>query len=169
MPWSLECCTAVEYNGCYHPTAYRLSCRPTRSSTLPESDIWPNHFAALRQRVEFTYLREEVPRLNIGRVMEVSGVKASLVDAEDGKAVAITEIDGLIVQKQRKSMFWLSPLRDCVARSQFQTAEQEYVFEDTKEDLDESIKFLADLKVNCENTKKELAYGNMMRHMIIGE
>ena len=56
-----------------------------------------------------------------------------------------------------------------MARSQFQTAEQEYVFEDTQEDFEESRKFLADLKVNCENTKKELAYGNLMRHMINGE
>ena len=41
-------------------------------------------------------------RGDVGRVMEVSGVKASLVDAEDGEAVAITDTDGLIVQKQRK-------------------------------------------------------------------
>ena len=41
-------------------------------------------------------------RGDVGRVMEVSGVKASLVDAEDGKVAAITEIDCLILQKQRK-------------------------------------------------------------------
>ena len=56
-----------------------------------------------------------------------------------------------------------------MARSQFQTAEQEYVFDDIKDDLEENRRFLADLKVNCDNTKKELAYGNMMCHMINGE
>ena len=50
------------------------------------------------------------------------------------------------------------------------TAEQEDDFEDTNEDLEEIKKFLADLKVNCENTKKELAeYSNMMCNMMIGE
>ena len=44
-------------------------------------------------------------RDDVGREMEVSGVKASLKDAEDGEAAAITEVDGLVVQKQRKSMF----------------------------------------------------------------
>ena len=50
------------------------------------------------------------------------------------------------------------------------TAEQEDHFEHTKEDLEESKKFLVDLELNCENTKKELAeYRNMTRNMTIGE
>ena len=57
-------------------------------------------------------------RGDVGHVMQVSGVKASFEDAEDGEAGAITEIDGLLVQKQGKSMPWLSPLRDCVAEKE---------------------------------------------------
>ena len=48
------------------------------------------------------------------------------------------------------------------------TAEQEDHFEYIKEDFEESKKFLVDLELNCENTKKELAeYRNMTRDMTL--
>ena len=41
-------------------------------------------------------------------------------------------------------------------------------FEHIKEDFEESKKFLVDLELNCENTKKELAeYRNMTRDMTL--
>jgi len=98
-------------------------------------------------------------------------MKASLKDAEDGEAAAITEFDGLVAAKTKEINALTESIETKTARVgeiAVKTAEQENDLEDTKEDLEESKKFLADLEVNCENKKKEWAeYGKMMQQELL--
>jgi len=98
-------------------------------------------------------------------------MKASLKDAEDGEAAAITEFDGLVSAKTKEINALTESIETKTARVgeiAVKTAEQENDLEDTKEDLEESKKFLADLEVNCENKKKEWAeYGKMMQQELL--
>ena len=89
----IVCCAVLRLQLQVHRTSFFIFVFPCRSRGVPQCG-------------------------DVGHVMEVSGVKASFEDAEDGEAVAITETDGLLVQKQGKSMPWLSPLRDCVAEKE---------------------------------------------------
>jgi chromosome segregation ATPase len=98
-------------------------------------------------------------------------MKASLKDAEDGEAAAITEFEGLVSAKTKEINALTESIETKTARVgeiAVATAEQENDLEDTKEDLEESKKFLADLEVNCENKKKEWAeYGKMMQQELL--
>ena len=80
----IVCCAVLRLQLQAHRTSFFIFVPPCRSHGLPH-------------------------RGDVGRVMEVSGVKASLVDAEDGEAAAITKIDGLIVQKQRAEVVCQPP------------------------------------------------------------
>merc|ERR1719238_2242243 len=87
-------------------------------------------------------------------------MKASLKDAEDGEAAAIEEFEGLVAAKTKEINALQKSIETKTARVgeiAVKTAEMENDLEDTKEDLAESKKFLADLDVNCENKKKEWA------------
>merc|ERR1719453_2245141 len=87
-------------------------------------------------------------------------MKASLKDAEDSEAAAIQEFEGLVAAKTKEIDALTESIETKTARVgeiAVKTAEQENDLEDTKEDLEESKKFLADLEVNCEKKKKEWA------------
>merc|ERR1719238_1290523 len=80
-------------------------------------------------------------------------MKASLKDAEDSEAAAITEFEGLVSAKTKEINALTESIETKTARVgeiAVKTAEQE-------NDLEESKKFLADLEVNCEVKKKEWA------------
>merc|ERR1719498_1213854 len=98
-------------------------------------------------------------------------MKASLKDAEDGEAAAIEEFDGLVSAKTKEINALTESIETKTARVgeiAVKTAEQENDLEDTKEDLEESKKFLADLEVNCEKKKKEWAeYQKMMQQELL--
>jgi len=87
-------------------------------------------------------------------------MKASLKDAEDSEAAGIAEFEGLVAAKTKEINALTESIETKTARVgeiAVKTAEQENDLEDTKEDLEESKKFLADLEVNCEKKKKEWA------------
>merc|ERR1719453_230274 len=98
-------------------------------------------------------------------------MKASLKDAEDGEAAAIQEFEGLVETKTKEINALTESIETKTARVgeiAVKTAEQENDLEDTKEDLEESKKFLADLEVNCEKKKKEWAeYQKMMQQEML--
>merc|ERR1719409_1005579 len=98
-------------------------------------------------------------------------MKASLKDAEDSEAAAITEFEGLVAAKTKEINALTESIETKTARVgeiAVKTAEFENDLEDTKEDLEESKKFLADLEVNCENKKKEWAeYGKMQAQELL--
>jgi len=98
-------------------------------------------------------------------------MKASLKDAEDGEAAAIQEFEGLVAAKTKEINALTESIETKTARVgeiAVKTAEQENDLEDTKEDLEESKKFLADLEVNCEKKKKEWAeYQKMMQQEML--
>merc|ERR1719238_1951713 len=98
-------------------------------------------------------------------------LKASLKDAEDAEAAAIQEFEGLVEAKTKEINALTESIETKTARVgeiAVKTAEQENDLEDTKEDLEESKKFLADLEVNCETKKKEWAeYQKMMQQELL--
>jgi len=98
-------------------------------------------------------------------------MKASLKDAEDSEAAAIQEFEGLVAAKTKEINALTESIETKTARVgeiAVKTAEQENDLEDTKEDLEESKKFLADLEVNCEKKKKEWAeYQKMMQQELL--
>jgi outer membrane murein-binding lipoprotein Lpp len=98
-------------------------------------------------------------------------MKASLKDAEDAEVAAIEEFEGLVAAKTKEINALTESIETKTARVgeiAVKTAEQENDLEDTKEDLEESKKFLADLEVNCENKKKEWAeYQKMMQQELL--
>merc|ERR1719326_2301967 len=98
-------------------------------------------------------------------------MKASLKDAEDGEAAAVAEFEGLVEAKTKEINALTESIETKTARVgeiAVKTAEQENDLEDTKEDLEESKKFLADLEVNCEKKKKEWAeYQKMMQQEML--
>merc|ERR1719498_1568217 len=98
-------------------------------------------------------------------------MKASLKDAEDAEAAAIQEFEGLVAAKTKEINALTESIETKTARVgeiAVKTAEQENDLEDTKEDLEESKKFLADLEVNCEKKKKEWAeYQKMMQQELL--
>merc|ERR1719240_2241824 len=79
----------------------------------------------------------------------VAAEEAAIAAFEELKAAKTKEINAL--QKAIESKMTR------VGELAVKTAESENELEDTKEDLAESKKFLADLDVNCENKKKEWA------------
>merc|ERR1719199_2278309 len=87
-------------------------------------------------------------------------MKADLVSATEAEEAAIKAFDGLVAAKTKEINALTESIETKTARVgeiAVKTAEQENDLEDTKEDLAESKKFLADLEVNCENKKKEWA------------
>jgi uncharacterized coiled-coil DUF342 family protein len=98
-------------------------------------------------------------------------MKASLKDAEDAEAAAIQEFEGLVAAKTKEINALTESIETKTARVgeiAVKTAEQENDLEDTKEDLEESKKFLADLEVNCEKKKKEWAeYQKMQQQEVL--
>merc|ERR1712146_329627 len=92
-------------------------------------------------------------------------------DAEDSEAAAIAEFEGLVSAKTKEINALTESIETKTARVgeiAVKTAEQENDLEDTKEDLEESKKFLADLEVNCEKKKKEWAeYQKMMQQELL--
>merc|ERR1740127_368308 len=74
---------------------------------------------------------------------------AAIAALEELKAAKAKEINALQASLESK----MTRIGDLAVK----TAEMENDLEDTREDLAESKKFLADLDVNCENKKKEWA------------
>merc|ERR1719465_131280 len=87
-------------------------------------------------------------------------MKADLASATANEEAAIKAFDGLVAAKTKEINALQKSIETKTARVgeiAVKTAEMENDLEDTKEDLAESKKFLADLDVNCENKKKEWA------------
>jgi len=87
-------------------------------------------------------------------------MKADLKDATETEAAAIASFDGLVAAKTKEINALQKAIETKTARVgelAVKTAQAGNDLEDTKEDLEESKKFLADLEVNCKNKKKEWA------------
>jgi len=87
-------------------------------------------------------------------------MKADLASANANEEAAIKAFDGLVAAKTKEINALQKSIETKTARVgeiAVKTAEMENDLEDTKEDLEESKKFLADLDVNCEKKKKEWA------------
>merc|ERR550537_1263355 len=87
-------------------------------------------------------------------------MKADLASATANEEAAIKAFDGLVAAKTKEINALQKSIETKTARVgeiAVKTAEMENDLEDTKEDLEESKKFLADLDVNCEKKKKEWA------------
>merc|ERR1719240_1509467 len=85
---------------------------------------------------------------------------ASLAEAKETEAAAIAALEELKAAKTKEINALQASLESKMTRIgdlAVKTAEMENDLEDTREDLVESKKFLADLDVNCENKKKEWA------------
>merc|ERR1719453_1099728 len=85
---------------------------------------------------------------------------ASLGDAVEAENAAIAAFEELVAAKTKEINALQASIESKMTRVgelAVKTAEFENELEDTKEDLAESKKFLADLDVNCENKKKEWA------------
>jgi chromosome segregation ATPase len=85
---------------------------------------------------------------------------ASLAEAKETEAAAIAALEELKAAKTKEINALQASLESKMTRVgelAVKTAEMENDLEDTKEDLVESKKFLADLDVNCANKKKEWA------------
>merc|ERR1719201_3110036 len=85
---------------------------------------------------------------------------ASLGEAKENEAAAIAAFEELKAAKTKEINALQASIESKMTRVgdlAVKTAEFENDLEDTKEDLAESKKFLADLDVNCENKKKEWA------------
>merc|ERR1719506_1946554 len=85
---------------------------------------------------------------------------ASLGEAKENEAAAIAAFEELKAAKTKEINALQASIESKMTRVgdlAVKTAEMENDLEDTREDLAESKKFLADLDVNCENKKKEWA------------
>jgi len=85
---------------------------------------------------------------------------ASLAEAKENEASAIAAFEELKAAKTKEINALQASIESKMTRVgdlAVKTAEMENDLEDTREDLEESKKFLADLDVNCENKKKEWA------------
>jgi chromosome segregation ATPase len=85
---------------------------------------------------------------------------ASLAEAKENEASAIAGFEELKAAKTKEINALQASIESKMTRVgdlAVKTAEMENDLEDTREDLAESKKFLADLDVNCENKKKEWA------------
>merc|ERR1719240_1869264 len=85
---------------------------------------------------------------------------ASLAEAKENEASAIAAFEELKAAKTKEINALQASIESKMTRVgdlAVKTAEMENDLEDTREDLVESKKFLADLDVNCENKKKEWA------------
>jgi len=85
---------------------------------------------------------------------------ASLAEAKENEASAIAAFEELKAAKTKEINALQASIESKMTRVgdlAVKTAEMENDLEDTREDLAESKKFLADLDVNCENKKKEWA------------
>jgi len=98
-------------------------------------------------------------------------MKADLASATAAEEAAIKSFDGLVAAKTKEINALQKSIETKTARVgeiAVKTAEAENDLEDTKEDLEESKKFLADLDVNCENKKKEWAeYAKMQAQELL--
>merc|ERR1719272_2077085 len=98
-------------------------------------------------------------------------MKADLKDTTESEAAAIASFDGLVAAKTKEINALTKAIETKTARVgelAVKTAQAGNDLEDTKEDLEESKKFLADLEVNCENKKKEWSeYGKMMQQELL--
>merc|ERR1719465_199850 len=93
-------------------------------------------------------------------------MKADLASATANEEAAIKAFDGLVAAKTKEINALQKSIETKTARVgeiAVKTAEMENDLEDTKEDLAESKKFLADLDVNCETKKKEWALYQKMQ------
>jgi len=87
-------------------------------------------------------------------------MKADLKSATDDEAAALQSFEELKGAKAKEIQALTEAIESKMTRVGelgVKVAEQQNDLEDTKEDLAESKKFLADLEVNCENKKKEWA------------
>jgi len=98
-------------------------------------------------------------------------MKADLASATANEDAALKSFEGLVAAKTKEINALQKSIETKTARVgeiAVKTAEAENDLEDTKEDLEESKKFLADLDVNCENKKKEWAeYGKMQAQELL--
>jgi len=98
-------------------------------------------------------------------------MKADLKSAEDDEAAAVEAFEGLKTAKSKEIQALTEAIESKTTRVGelgVKVAEQQNDLEDTKEDLAESKKFLADLEVNCENKKKEWAeYKKMQQQELL--
>merc|ERR1719164_120263 len=96
---------------------------------------------------------------------------ASLAEAKENEASAIAAFEELKAAKTKEINALQASIESKMTRVgdlAVKTAEMENDLEDTKEDLAESKKFLADLDVNCEKKKKEWAeYGKMQAQELL--
>merc|ERR1719164_176428 len=91
---------------------------------------------------------------------------ASLAEAKENEASAIAAFEELKAAKTKEINALQASIESKMTRVgdlAVKTAEMENDLEDTREDLAESKKFLADLDVNCENKKKEWAMYQKMQ------
>jgi chromosome segregation ATPase len=91
---------------------------------------------------------------------------ADLKDATDSENAAIASFDELVAAKAKEIDALTASIESKTARSgelAVKHAEMMNDLDDTREDLAESKKFLADLDVNCENKKKEWAVYQKMQ------
>merc|ERR1719498_1675779 len=89
-----------------------------------------------------------------------------LNDATTAETESIAAFEGLVAAKTKEIDALTASIEAKTARSgelAVKTAEFENELEDTREDLAESKKFLADLDVNCEKKKKEWAVYQKMQ------
>merc|ERR1740117_2325009 len=98
-------------------------------------------------------------------------MKADLASATAAEEADIKSFDGLVAAKTKEINALQKSIETKTARVgeiAVKTAEAENDLEDTKEDLEESKKFLADLDANCENKKKEWAeYARMQAEELL--
>merc|ERR1719182_1134322 len=93
-------------------------------------------------------------------------MNADLTDATNTENAAIASFDELVAAKTKEIDALTASIESKVARSgelAVKHAEMMNDLDDTREDLAESKKFLADLDVNCENKKKEWAMYQKMQ------
>merc|ERR1719310_2691497 len=91
---------------------------------------------------------------------------ADLNDATSSENAAIASFDELVAAKTKEIEALIASIESKTARSgelAVKHAEMMNDLDDTREDLAESKKFLADLDVNCENKKKEWAMYQKMQ------
>merc|ERR1719324_900015 len=91
---------------------------------------------------------------------------ADLNDATANENAAIASFDELVAAKTKEIDALTASIESKTARSgelAVKHAEMMNDLDDTREDLEESKKFLADLDVNCENKKKEWALYQKMQ------
>merc|ERR1719310_1527144 len=91
---------------------------------------------------------------------------ADLSDATNAENAAIASFDELVAAKLKEIDALTASIESKTARSgelAVKHAEMMNDLDDTREDLEESKKFLADLDVNCEKKKKEWAMYQKMQ------